>query len=143
MKKVKVITALLAISIFVSLSASAQHRQEWLKSNTPVFVELAKEVVSEDCVVGQDIDFKVCKPVLSENNVELIHAGAKAVGRVKRLTKYEMEIEVTFVESISGRDIRVEGGYLLAKRTRQQCCVIFEMGKRTTASVQSNTQITL
>ena len=141
MKNLNITAFLLALGIFASLPVSAQ-KTEWLKAATPVFAELKDEVSSEDAKEGQRIEFTVTDQVVSDNNIPLIATGAMAYGRVKRITEYEMEIEIQFVKSVTGKIIHLEGT-LKGKRSKRQCCVIFNQNTPITGRVKDNTALLL
>jgi hypothetical protein len=141
MKNLKITALIFAFGFFVPFSISAQ-KTEWLKAATPVFAELKDEISSEDAKEGQRIEFTVTDQVVSDNNTPLIATGAMAYGRVKKITEYEMEIEIQFVKSVTGKIIHLEGT-LKGKRSKRQCCVIFNKNTPITGRVKDNTSLLL
>ncbi|MDZ7876183.1 MAG: hypothetical protein U5L45_00855 [Saprospiraceae bacterium] len=142
MKSIKITTLLLLIQVFAPFALAAQ-KTEWLKATTPVFAELKDKISSEDVKEGQRIEFTVTDQVVSDNNTPLIATGAMAYGRVKRLTEYEMEIEIQFVKSVTGKIIHLEGPPLKSKRSKRQCCIIFDQNTPITGRVKDNVSLLL
>jgi hypothetical protein len=135
-------TIMLCLFIGNYLCAMAQPKTVHLKAATPVFAELKDEISSEDVKEGQRIEFTVIDQVVSDNNTPLIATGATAYGRVKKLSEYEMEIEIQFVKSVTGKIVHLEGT-LKGRRTRRQCCVIFNINTPITGRVKDNTDFLL
>lgn len=141
MKKLPLLLLLCVFSFWRCPNLSAQGRNiEWIKAGTKVVVELDQEVVSDDVAEGQAIKFKVTRPVYSENGIEVIRMNVSAIGHVKRIKEYEMEITIEATQSIGGMDVLIEGS-LVRKRARRQCCVVFEKYTSIMTSVIKDTPV--